>query len=445
MKRFVAVISILALMLTLLAGCGGSGEENIGGTVSQGAPAETPAVTPSEEPSAPAEEEAEFDTGVVVGGTYTNEFLGINLTLDNNWVFFSEQQMAELNGLTADLIGDEDIKAMMESSGVVYDLYATSAATGAGINIVIEDLGLVYGTVLSEEAYAEASMGTLQTALESAGLTNVSCEKISVELCGEEHAAIGVSATNLAGYDMYEIIVCYKLGSYMACITCSHDSKDGCLELIDLFYTGEPIYAPVETPAAPAEPSSPAEEIIPSGEFAVGTISGNTYISEFLGIKCELDDNWIMDSSADIAAYNGLSSTEYTTEDALELFANGYAPYEMSAVTFDGYYVIELLLEDLGPLYGATLSAEDYVDMTISMAEESLVAAGVENVVCSKGYVDFCGQKYVAIITEGSLQGIAVYQTMVCFKVGNYMACATLLSLEDNVCDILAGYFSAIN
>ncbi len=441
MKKFIVILSVLALALSLFAGCGGNGDDNIGGTVSQGAPAETPAV----EPSAPAEDEAEFDTGVVVGGTYSNEFLGINLTLDNSWVFFSEQQMAELNGITADLIEDEDIKAMMENSGVVYDLYATSATTGAGINVVIENLGLIYGSVLSEDSYAEASMDTLKTALESAGMTNVSCEKLSVEFCGKDHAAIGVAATNPAGYNMYEIIVCYKVGSYMACITCSHASEEECFELLELFYTGEPVYAPVDDPAEPSEPSTPAEETVPEGEFAVGSIDGNTYISEFLGIKCELDSNWIMDSSADLAAYNGLTSAEYTTEDALALFASGVAPYDMSAVTYDGYNVVEVIIEDLGILYGATLSAEDYVDMTISIAEESLIASGLENVVCRKDFVDFCGQKHVAIVAEASLDGISVYQTMICFKVGNYMACVTLLSIDGDYTDIIADYFSALN
>ncbi len=452
MKKIIVLLTVLALMLSLFVGCGSKEEEPIGGSVSANTPAPTAQPEPEDKPEPednpgkePAEEPAEeetFDTGVIIGGTYSNEFLGINCNLDSNWIFFDEAQMAQINGLTAESIDDEGIKTQLEESGVIYDLYAMTIDGGGTINIALEDLGLIYGSILSEDGYADIAIKQLPEALESTGMSDVSCEKVTVEFCGEEHTAINVTGT-MEGLELYETLVCIKSGKYMACITICTVGENRIDELLDCFYTGEPRPVEQESSQQPGLETTAGE--IEAGEFSVGRVEGNTYINEFLGIQCALDDNWFFTDEASLAMYNGLSGSTYTTEDALALFEQGLTPYDMEASTADGYYSMNIVFEKLADVYAATLSPEDYLDISMSQTVPLLESSGYTDVVCEKVAVEFCGETHAGAAVSAYYEGIAINETVIVLKAGSYIACITLVCIDDDACDVLAGYFSKID
>ena len=150
MKRIIATLLMLLMLLSLCA-CGKS-ESEIRGQVSD--VAETPA---EEEPAEEAveEEAAEAQVGSVTGGRYESSFLGIGCELDENWVYASQEEMAELLGVTADMFEDESYAEAMKNADMFYDMYAIVADGTTSINVLVQNLGLIYGTVLSEEEYVE--------------------------------------------------------------------------------------------------------------------------------------------------------------------------------------------------------------------------------------------------------------------------------------------------
>ena len=150
-----------------------------------------------------------------------------------------------------------------------------------------------------------------------------------------------------------------------------------------------------------------------------------------------------MYTSAELAEYNMLDGGIFGTQQALELMALGDAPYLMSALTYDENCYLELIVEDLGVIYGATLTAEDYVDMTLSDVSASF-AAQLDTSECVKEFVEFGGQMHPAIVISGSVSGIDLYQTMICVKSGNYIFCVSILSFYDDACDVIASYFKPI-
>ena len=436
MKKFIIILTVLAMVVSLFAGCGSSGDKDISGSISK----------EPVEPAAPEQEkEAEFETGVVIGGTYSNEFLGINLTLDDNWIFYNHEQIAEINGLVADQFSDEDLKDMLETNGSLMDLYASTFDSNCNINMAIENVGLLTGSILSEEAYMDLSLDTLLATYESAGFTNVSTNIITVDFCGSDHYAIEASSINPYGYEIYQLAVAYKAGRYMAVITVTGPDRDTAYSMLDYFYAGDPVYTAPEAPADSeftAEPSVPSEPVA-TDIFTAGTINGNNYKNAFFGYECQLDSNWYMYTPAELAEYNMLDGDVYGTQQALELMALGDAPYLMSALTYDENCYLELIVEDLGVIYGATLTAEDYVDMTLSDVRDSF-AAELDTSVCEKAFVNLGGQQHPAIVISGSLSGVDLYQTMICVKSGNYIFCVSILCLYEDACDIIASYFRPI-
>ena len=75
--------------------------------------------------------------GSVNGGVYTNEFAGIGCRLDEGWVFYTAEQMAELNGALADGTDNADVKAVLADDPSIFDMYAVSTDGLMVMNVVV--------------------------------------------------------------------------------------------------------------------------------------------------------------------------------------------------------------------------------------------------------------------------------------------------------------------
>ena len=289
MKKILALILAL-VMVFALAACGSSGvngsvtnvekpaDEQPAGTVSSveapaeteaveatEAPAETEAVEATEEPvetgeaaqegagdavgeigevteegagdavgeidgDEPAAEEAEQTAGT----RYENESLGIGLVLDETWTIYNDEQLAELSGLTADMFSDEKYKEMMENSNSFTDFFAQHSS-GASINVMFENLGLLYGSVMSEEQYRTAALQNLSGAYESAGFENVEIVENTVDFAGAERFGLLTSCTvNGVNYYVQQVII--KTGSHMGVISLCCFVQDDTPLMASFFY-----------------------------------------------------------------------------------------------------------------------------------------------------------------------------------------------------------------
>lgn len=287
MKKILALILALAMVFALAA-CGRSSvngdvtsvekpaEEQPAGTVTQAeAPAETEAAETSAEAEAteaPAEvetepsEAAQEGAGDAVGeigevteegagdavgeidgdepaaeeaeqtaGTrYENESLGIGVVLDETWTVYNDEQLAELSGLTADMFSDEKYKEMMENSNSFTDFFAQHSS-GATINVMFENLGLLYGTVMSEEQYRTAALQNLSGAYESAGFENVEIVENTVDFAGAERIGLLTSCTvNGVNYYVQQVII--KAGNHMGIVSLCCFVQDDTPLMATFFY-----------------------------------------------------------------------------------------------------------------------------------------------------------------------------------------------------------------
>ena len=203
MKKVMSLI--LALLLTVsLAACGGKSDE------------------------------PDLHRGTVDGDTYTSEFLGLKLTVDEDWVIADDEQLAEHSGVVKESFTDEEIRAEIEKGGSVTDLYALNQADGSSVNITIQKLSLVSGMLATEDAYAEANLKQLPDVLADGGITVDSLEKTKVTFAGKEHVALTLEGT-VQELPLYETIVIVKAGSYISCITAATFFEDTTADLLDLF------------------------------------------------------------------------------------------------------------------------------------------------------------------------------------------------------------------
>ena len=242
MKKKLLALALALGMLLSLAACGA--EKTPTGTVEpleSSAPTadtgDTPtADVPSDEPTAPADDGPDYEFGSMTGGVYKNDFLGIGCTLDESWTYYSDEEIANLNGLVIDSMDDEEIAETLRSSSVIYDMYAMAESGLVTMNIVFENLGVLYGTALDTAGYVDIAISNLGDALTSAGYSDVNCEKTTVDFCGETCDAIDITGV-LSEMTVYEKLICMKRGNYIAVITLASFGEDVTADLAALFYS----------------------------------------------------------------------------------------------------------------------------------------------------------------------------------------------------------------
>lgn len=187
---------------------------------------------PPETPMTP--EETEFQSGRVEGGTYTNEFLSVACQLGDEWTYLTDEEIAQLNGEIGESLTDEELSEMFSNGKTVQDMYAASADGTATINVIFEDMGVLYGAALDEDAYINLVMPTLEDALMQAGMSDIQVEAGSMEFAGADHSTLRVTST-ISEIPVYELMVCVKEGNYMGVITLASYLEDTTEEMAALF------------------------------------------------------------------------------------------------------------------------------------------------------------------------------------------------------------------
>lgn len=204
MKKFLAFF-LIATLLVSLAACGSKNDEHIMGIYTE-------------------------DTR-----TYENSFIGIGCKLDADWDVFSAEQIAELNGLVASQIDNDDIAKQLEKSGTAMPFYAQKEGGLVTLNIGLEDLGMLYGSLLNEQQYAEKSIDQVKPALEAMGMSNITTKIGSISFAGSNHVSISISGS-LQGISFYETLVCVKTEKHMAIITAGSYATDTTEDVLAMFY-----------------------------------------------------------------------------------------------------------------------------------------------------------------------------------------------------------------
>ena len=231
MKKLAAMLMALMMLLTMAA-CGQQAPEQTGGTVEPGAQTDD-AVTGQVDTPAPDEDMPEM--GSVSGGTYTNEFAGFGCALDETWVFYTEEQIAEINGFLTEGTSDEDMKKLMEENQSVQDMYAASTDGLMTINVVFTNMGLLGGSTVTPQDVAELSVEQVPAALESYGFTDVTAQLTTVDFAGQKNVpAVAVSAMN-GDIATYELLVCLKAGNYSFSVTLCSFTEDVTADMAALF------------------------------------------------------------------------------------------------------------------------------------------------------------------------------------------------------------------
>lgn len=259
MKKLTAILLALA-MLFAFAACGGStpdedevrGEQNVN-TTQAPSPSEDVTDAPDTNVTAAPDTdvtdapeidvtdapetdviEPEFSLGAVEGINYENKFIGIGCNLPSDWAFYTDEQIREINNLTADMAG-EDFEEAMKNASVIYDMYAASSDMLKNINVNLEKVDPVTLALVNLEDIYKQNIPVLKQSIENIGYTDVKSEITTVTIDGVEFLCLKTAA-KVGNTEMNQIIFSKKCNGYIANVAITATSEDALQEIIDCFY-----------------------------------------------------------------------------------------------------------------------------------------------------------------------------------------------------------------
>lgn len=222
LKLALALCLLLSLLLSAAA-C--KGRDDVSGSVT------------SDESSEVSSTEEDLSMGTLSGSRYENSYFGFGCQLDSTWTYATKDELLAQIDLTAENFSDESLQEQLRKTDMFYDMMAVGGDGLTNINVVIQNLGLLYGSILSEDAYIQANLKELPSQLGSAGMNVSLCEAADVSFAGETHKAIRiVSSIQDVDITIYQLCVIVKRGSYLANTTITSFGEDTTAEIAAKFY-----------------------------------------------------------------------------------------------------------------------------------------------------------------------------------------------------------------
>lgn len=218
-KRILSLIMALIMVFTL---CACTSNDDVKGKTETG----------TSESAAP---EKELELGSVSGGRYENSYFGFGCELGELWTYASEEQLLSMVQATADLVDDENLKDELLKADMFYDMMTYFYDGVTNMNVIVQNIGAAYGALLDEDAIAEQTAEVMPEQLAAASMDVQSCEQVTVEFAGADHAGILIhSVAN--GSDVYQLQAFVKAGKYVAIITMSSPLEDNIDAMLGFFY-----------------------------------------------------------------------------------------------------------------------------------------------------------------------------------------------------------------
>lgn len=174
---------------------------------------------------------AELSRGTIEGNVYKNEYLGIQFTKPDSWVYSTDEEIAAVTNMGAELLG-ENFKEALDNNPSVYDMMVVDSITRNNINIGYENLAKTLSSNITEEQYVEA----LKRQLENISAISVTFpDTYDTVKLGETEFTRVICSTASYGVKMTQVYYLHKIEGYMAFIIVTIQDGDSVADIEAMF------------------------------------------------------------------------------------------------------------------------------------------------------------------------------------------------------------------
>lgn len=253
-RRFIAIAMTMTMVMALSA-CGKSAEvdepaaevqaeESVEATAEESVEASSEEEKSLEEQAAEVraegealqaemEEAGEFSVGTVEGNSYVNKYFGVKLNLLDGYAFVDDEALAQITGLTADMLSDNKLLAKAIEDGTATIIAYAADSTGLNnVNVTVQSNASLANAILDEEAVLVASVGQAKSALEAQGISNITYDVVEKEVAGENHKVLKMNG-EFNGIEFHNEMVNLQKGDYMLAFAATSFNGDATDAMID--------------------------------------------------------------------------------------------------------------------------------------------------------------------------------------------------------------------
>ena len=248
-RKFIAIAMTMTMVMAITA-CGNSTEtaepaaeavteESVEAATEEASVEETveaAAEESTEEAAESSEDEGEFSVGTVDGNSYVNEYFGVKLGLLDGYSFVDDETLAQITGLTADMLSDNKLLAKAIEDGTATIIAYAADSTGLNnVNVTVQSNASLANAILDEEAVLKASVDQAQSALEAQGISNITYDVVEKEVAGENHKVLKMNG-EYNGIEFHNEMVNLQKGDYMlafAATSFNGDSTDSMIDAVE--------------------------------------------------------------------------------------------------------------------------------------------------------------------------------------------------------------------
>lgn len=207
------------------------------------------------------------------------------------------------------------------------------------------------------------------------------------------------------------------------------------------------------TTAAPTTPTTTAPETVPDEEenLSLGRIEGGEYINHYIGLRCELDSDWIFYGAEELQEMPDNIGDMMSGSELGDAIANYTQIVDMMAENAEMLTSINVVYTKMTAadrLAYLTMTEEEIIDATLTQKDamiEAYAQAGITVKSMEKVTVTFMGQQHTAMRTEAETSGVAFYTLQFFYqKLGSYGVTLTLTSYVEDKTEALMALFTKI-
>lgn len=155
--------------------------------------------------------------GIQSDDAYVNDVLKLRIAKPEGWVFYTEEQLAAVNNITAQLLDDTRVAELMAQNGQMI-IMALAGPNGNNVNLVIQPKNALLD-LYDDEKIFQLSKATVEAQLKSAGMELQSYEVATMTVGGEERTVLNMEVT-MSGITMREYQIWFRgSADYMGVVT----------------------------------------------------------------------------------------------------------------------------------------------------------------------------------------------------------------------------------
>lgn len=154
----------------------------------------------------------EVSRGVIEGDVYKSEFIGIEFTKPESWIYSTDEEIAEALNMGADFLVEDKFKEAIENSDSVYDMMVKDSITGTNINVGVENLARTLSTNATEKQYLDALKSQLS---EVSSMEVIFPEEYDSAKLGDTEFTRAICEAKVMGVTMTQAHYVRKVDGYM--------------------------------------------------------------------------------------------------------------------------------------------------------------------------------------------------------------------------------------